>query len=111
VATKKLAGGFAAAVLALSSAPALAAGSGNACYPLGTADGYFRLAVSNPVSLLTGAEIANGAPKTTTYDASGFFNSILGSQFADGSVLVTRNTGAAIGLTGHSTTVFGILDV
>jgi hypothetical protein len=69
------------------------------------------LAVSNPVSLLTGAEIANGAPKTTTYDASGFFNSILGFQVADGSVLVTRNTGAAIGLTGHSTTVFGILDV
>ena len=104
----KLVGGLVVAALTLGGLPAVA--TATPCYLLGTNDGYFRLAVHNPTPLVSDGEVARGAPKTLTYAASGFFNSILGFQVADGSVLVTPGVGAAMGLTGHSTG-FGILDV
>lgn len=107
--TRKLAGVLIAAALSLGSLPALATG-GTPCYLLGTNDGYFRLAVRNPTPLVTNREVARGAARALTYDASGFFNSILGFQVANGSVLVTPGVGASMGLTGHGTG-FGILDV
>ena len=104
----KLVGGLVVAALILGGLPAVA--TATPCYLLGTNDGYFRLAVRSPAPLVSDSEVARGAPKTLTYTASGFFNSILGFQAADGSVLVTPGVGAAMGLTGHGTG-FGILDV
>jgi hypothetical protein len=104
----KLVGALAAAAMSLGGLSGMA--TATPCYLLGTNDGYFRLAVRNPTPLVTDAEIARGAAKTLAYEASGFFNSILGFQVADGSVLVTPGVGASMGLTGHGTG-FGILDV
>ena len=106
--SRTLAGGVAAALLISAALPTAA--TATPCYLLGTDDGYFRLAVRDAAPLVTDGEVARGAAKTLTYEASGFFNSILGFQVADGSVLVTPGVGAAMGLTGHGTG-FGILDV
>jgi hypothetical protein len=98
MAPSKLVGGLAALALGLSSASAWA-NNGNPCYRLGLNDGVMRLAVRGAYPLVSNNEIALGAPRQTSFLASGVMTLAGGAALLDGTVLVVKNNGAGMGLT------------